>query len=404
MTPDRTRAEVGANDWLQRIAERASAEAGGKLPAQALVGFVAALSQVISRGRLTADELQTCREVGRDAVGSGIPLPSVVDAFLSAARLLWMQLPELERSRRGNVSTQQVMRTGEVVLQAADDALAAVAQGYADAGRALVQQEESLRRDVIDALLEGRGDVADLVVRGDRFGIRLGVPHLVAVARSAQSVAAGASAHFGVDEALRRQLGMQSLTVVKAGRLVIILTAGGQGVGHTGGLEQLAAELAAAVGRAIGAPGPVPLALGRVHAGPTGIALSYREAAETLDLALQLRWEHTAVTADQVAVYRVLLRDMDAIRRLVVTVLSPLTEARDGPEPLLETLNAFFAAGAVATETARRMHLSVRAVTYRLARIHALTGYNPNDPADWLALQVAAVGARLLPWPEGQRE
>ncbi len=139
--------------------------------------------------------------------------------------------------------------------------------------------------------------------------------------------------------------------------------------------------------------------IGRVQAGPTGIATSYREAREALDLAERIEWPERVISVQRLAVYRVLLRDVDAITELVDTVLGPLTGARGGAEPLLDTLTAFLGSGAEATTTARRLHLSVRAVTYRLARIRTLTGYNPRDPADWLALHVAATGARLLGWP-----
>jgi DNA-binding PucR family transcriptional regulator len=63
------------------------------------------------------------------------------------------------------------------------------------------------------------------------------------------------------------------------------------------------------------------------------------------------------------------------------------------------TLEAFFAAGAVATETARRLQVSVRTVTYRLDRVASLTGYNPAHPTERMTLHAAVLGARLLPWP-----
>ena len=47
----------------------------------------------------------------------------------------------------------------------------------------------------------------------------------------------------------------------------------------------------------------------------------------------------------------------------------------------------------------RRLTLSVRALTYRLERIHKLTGANPADPAHRYMLQTAVIGARLLDWP-----
>jgi DNA-binding PucR family transcriptional regulator len=43
--------------------------------------------------------------------------------------------------------------------------------------------------------------------------------------------------------------------------------------------------------------------------------------------------------------------------------------------------------------------MSVRTVTYRLAKVKTLTGTDPTDPAQRLALHMAVVGARLLDWP-----
>jgi DNA-binding PucR family transcriptional regulator len=45
------------------------------------------------------------------------------------------------------------------------------------------------------------------------------------------------------------------------------------------------------------------------------------------------------------------------------------------------------------------MHLSVRAVTYRLDRVKQLTGYDPAHPEQRFVLQSAVLGARLLGWP-----
>jgi DNA-binding PucR family transcriptional regulator len=53
----------------------------------------------------------------------------------------------------------------------------------------------------------------------------------------------------------------------------------------------------------------------------------------------------------------------------------------------------------VATDTARRLHLSVRAVTYRLDRVRTLTGYDPTDPAQRFTMHAAVLGAKLLGWP-----
>jgi DNA-binding PucR family transcriptional regulator len=98
--------------------------------------------------------------------------------------------------------------------------------------------------------------------------------------------------------------------------------------------------------------------------------------------------------------YRVLSRDQPALVELVYSVLSPLGEARGGAAPLVQTLATYFECGCVATAAAKTLHLSVRAVTYRLDRIKSLTGFDPLDPAHRYTLQTAVLGARVLEWPE----
>ena len=115
-----------------------------------------------------------------------------------------------------------------------------------------------------------------------------------------------------------------------------------------------------------------------------GIAESYRAARQGADLAARLEWEDPIVRPERVAVYAVLLRDRQALVDLVELVLAPLESARGGAQPLLDTLAAYLAAGGVATQAARRMNLSVRAVTYRLARISQADRLGPDR-----ALQLA---------------
>jgi DNA-binding PucR family transcriptional regulator len=79
--------------------------------------------------------------------------------------------------------------------------------------------------------------------------------------------------------------------------------------------------------------------------------------------------------------------------------LGPLEQARGGAQPLLDTLTVYFDTGCVAAAAARRLSLSVRALTYRPARIHTLTGNDPADPTHRYTLQTAVIGARLLHWP-----
>ena len=76
-----------------------------------------------------------------------------------------------------------------------------------------------------------------------------------------------------------------------------------------------------------------------------------------------------------------------AIAELVAEVLQPLQQARGGAEPLIATLEGYFATGAVSVATAQRLHVSVRTVTYQLDRVRALTGYAVTDPAHRFTLE-----------------
>jgi hypothetical protein len=381
----------------------------GYLPA--LVGAAA------SHRRLTAEERDTCRRVGAEAAAAAVGLPALVDLYMTASRRLWPRLPDLVAERRGRpVRPAELTGIGEAVWRAADDALAALAEGYVEAQRTVVRREEAFRQEFVNDLLGGRGDIASLVERAEPFGLPLAAAHVVAVARAERPVDPSGGTTGWVETAARARLGDRGvLATVKDGCLVCVVSVlpntprqdqqgggggGGGGVssepGETGRL--LASVAGPAVAELAGSSG-WQVGIGRSHGGPRGVSRSYGEAIEALRIADRLGLVAPVVTARDLLVYRVLMRDETAMADLVRNVLGSLEGARGGAEPLLATVEAYFAAGDNAAAAARRLHLSVRAVTYRLQRVQKLTGYRAGDPAHRLTLQVAVVGARFLDWP-----
>jgi DNA-binding PucR family transcriptional regulator len=70
-------------------------------------------------------------------------------------------------------------------------------------------------------------------------------------------------------------------------------------------------------------------------------------------------------------------------------LVRPLVEHdRERRSDLVQTLRAYFAAGANASEAADRMFLHRNSMLYRLARIQGLTGLDLKDPGARLALQL----------------
>lgn len=366
----------------------ASVAEESRVPVPLLGGYLRALVALAGTGRrLARRELDACHQRGMEAATAGVPLPALVDAYLTATWRAWDELP----AARAAPSVTVLRSVARTVLRAADDAVAALANGYQQGQRDVIRHEEGLRREFIDDLLTGRGDLERLIAQADRFGLRLAGRHVVAVATAGPDepplTDASPLTRRAEAEVAHRFGSHDVLVATKAGLLVCVApAANGRVVG----------ELSALLHRLAG----LQVGVGRSHAGPTGVARSYEEARAALDLAGRLGLDDPVVEAASLIVYRMLLRDRGAIIELVDGVLRPLEDARGGPGPLLDTLEAYFAAGGVAAETARRLHIGVRTVTYRLERVRTLTGYAANDPAHRFTLEAAVLGARLLGWPD----
>ncbi|WP_432993415.1 PucR family transcriptional regulator [Dactylosporangium sp. CA-233914] len=261
--------------------------------------------------------------------------------------------------------------------------LEAALDGYTRANHAELARHETERAAFVGDLLSGRVEPG----RAQRYGIRLSATHVVLVARAAALTPAAAQR---VDAALAARFGEgNTLTTLRDGELVCI---------SAGGLRGIAAELARLLVAELGA-NRWQVAVGRAHPGVPGLARSLDEARGCLDHAAKLGFTAPVLNAADLLVFPVLLRDRDAITDLVATVLGPLESARGGARPYLETLAVLFEQQGNYTATARQLHLSVRAVTYRLERIRDLTGYHPGEPTQRFTLHTAVLGARLLGWP-----
>ncbi|WP_309234302.1 PucR family transcriptional regulator [Streptomyces lunaelactis] len=345
-----------------------------EIPAEYLEGYAQILAGACETGRrLTREERESLRSRGESAAEAGIGLRVLVRAHLAAAQAV----------RPGLRSA-----VAEHLLAAVEQAVDAFAEGHERAQRLAVRQEEAARREFIDDLLYGRSDLGRLAERAERFGLLLSHAHGVAVAQGGEPYDDGYPVTRQIESSLVGRFGdRRILLTTKDGRLICIAPGDESDV-----LSFFAKQAYAAMdgGR---------VAIGRPHPGAGGVVHSYEEALNALDLAARLDLESPVLHAADLLVYPVLTRDRQAMADLVRSVLGPLQQARGGPQPLIDTLTAYFDTGCVAAEAARRLSLSARAMTYRLERIHKLTGADPSDPVHRYTLQTAVVGARLLDWP-----
>ena len=393
---------------LDSVAALAASDAGG-LDVVFLGDFLEVLTDAVNAGvPLRRQQLRAFRVQGDAAARAGVALRVLLDLYLSSAWRLWRELPAVQAAADDPAG---VVTAGEVMLRAVDDAVAELAEGYQLARRTLVRAEVLARREFVDDLLSGTSDVAGVLGRAQTFGLDLSGPHAVAVVASSKPFTDESSAIGLVERSVQGSKGDAELLVAtKQGRLILVFPApDGEAVEHVltragrvlGGSAHPAS--ASVDLRRDGEYGRTQIGVGRPRGGAAGVAASYREALDALELASALGLDAPVVDARDLLVYRVLISDRAAIADLVDTLLTPLLAARGGAGPLLETLQVYFDTGANSASTARRMHLSVRAVTYRLSRIHDLTGQDVGNPVEAFALHTAVLGAVLLDWPNSHR-
>jgi sugar diacid utilization regulator len=382
------------DDWLAVVARTAAADANA--PVELLGEYLHILADAAISGRRPEKrELEAVRRLGRRAAEQGVDANQAVDLYLSAAWRLWQEIPMIVRSR----DRDKVRAAADAVLRVINDAVGVLVEGHQAARRQMIRQEESARREFVDDLLRGDTDVSRLVERAEPFGLDLGRSHQLLLAAPVRSPASVDKAVVIMERAIVERFGDRDVLIASKDDLLVMLVPGemrdfvsGTDVTDPAGFVHSRLRQSARHDR-------WQIAAGRPYPGAYGIARSYEEAREALLLARRLHLHDDVVQGRDLLVFRVLGRDQAALVDLVHALLEPLTRSRGGAEPLLKTLETYFATGAVATETARRLHMSVRTVTYRLAKVKTLTGTDPADPAQRLALHMAVVGARLLDWP-----
>ena len=331
--------------------------------------------------RLSRVDVEACRHQGEEAANQGVALSALLDLYLSATWRLWDAID----ARAPKSSAATVSSVAAALFRAADDAAEALAAGYERAQRRTIRFEESLRREFVDDLLAGSGEPDRMLERAARFGFNLASTHHVVVARTGRRVLDADPVHSRVEASVLAPFnGRDVMVATKEGLLVCVFpgAASEAATGLTRSLEE-AGE------------GPWRIGVGSPGSGAGGVVRSYSEARQTLELAGRLGHVGSVARFEDLLPFRVLTADVGLAGELVATVLGPLQRARGGGEHLIETLQAHIAASGNLSATARALHLSARAVGYRLERIAQLTGHSPHDPEGRFVLELA-VRARPL--------
>jgi sugar diacid utilization regulator len=252
----------------------------------------------------------------------------------------------------------------------------ATAEVYARAAEVRGAWDARLEALVVDAVLRAEADEA-VLSRASALGWH---------ARGDLAVVLGAAperADAALFDEIRRLAKaadcgpLDALCAVQGDRLVVVL----------GGVDDPRAA-AAAVSTAFGdgavVVGPMAPDLAHAHVSARAALSAFRAAGGWPDAP-------RPALSEEFLPERVLAGDGHARRHLIDEVYVPLAHAGGS---LTETLTAYVAAGGSIEGTGRALFVHPNTVRYRLRRVADLTAFDPMDPRDALALQIALVLGR----------
>ncbi|MEH2066687.1 MAG: helix-turn-helix domain-containing protein [Nostoc sp.] len=134
------------------------------------------------------------------------------------------------------------------------------------------------------------------------------------------------------------------------------------------------------------------ISVGRYHPGIRGLAQSYQDARAALTLGDRFCDRNQVHCLDELGIAAFIgIKDERTKIELAAYLLSPLNHE---PE-LLATLDAFFIENCCSSPTASRLSIHRNTLSYRLDKIHLLTGLNPRHFDDAVQIRLALLLRQL---------
>ncbi|WP_330335421.1 helix-turn-helix domain-containing protein (plasmid) [Streptomyces sp. NBC_00536] len=345
----------------------------------------------LAEGRLpAAPELAAPVAWGAERARDGVPLEAVLRVYSLGAGEAWKLALAATQSSDSAESGIDPYLLGTRLLGFLGEVMPKVAEAYVREQADLDWEQREHGRNLADVLLAGRPARR----AAERYGRTLAERYEVVVFRlpDAQGGAQGGAA-TGILRAVRTELDRnpEVLATLKGEGGVLLVPVSEEAGGDPAQrgkrppqpqpqpcpARRLLARLDAATElRCIAAAATAP--------GHAAVAQAHTEACEVLALAESLGRAPGLYRLADLAVEYQLVQPGPARDALVAT-LAPLA---DQPH-LLDTLREFIASGYRRAEAAQALTVHRNTLTYRLARIHLLTGHDATDPADARRLTAA---------------
>lgn len=349
---DRIRArlqyEYGRDPTTPRNSSLTAAEA------ETIAASLRDVLEYIGRGRVEATRAsnEALREV-RLAARASVDLHHLLKASRAAQSTLWeFILEEAHRIFSDPVLRSKILRHASASHFAWNDQVSAsIIETYQMESTAFSRESQNRRKlSTLRALLAG------LPIDSTVFSYNLSGRHLAAVVSG------------GGTEAVAKYLG----TAARIPPLVITAE-NGSGYIWVGWSSRLPSPTDVISDMAIQEGSRV--SFGTIGEGMAGFVVSHRRALEADSVAQKLGKQVTWY--DNVMLEALAMRDLSAVKSFISDELGDLGLHQDAPNRLVETLEAYFAAGQNAAAAAQRLGVHSRTISYRLKLIEGKIG--PND-------------------------
>ncbi|MEA2295527.1 MAG: hypothetical protein QOE86_3166 [Solirubrobacteraceae bacterium] len=341
----------------------------------------------------------------REAAARRVHFRVSLEWFLHAARvwgeMLWEAVVDSARVDRPAEREAAIQVASSLMRQV--DVLARVAtNAYLDEAT----DRGLLRRDLLDALISGKGDTAAVQSQARALHITLAESYVVVVVRDAEM-----HGEIGREEPLASRVVLDRmvattrsrvqppassgslLTGMRNGDLVVLYPV--TGPGELEAVRQACVELAQTL------TADLNIGMSGSHPGLLAIGTAYAEARDAAALACRLGIRGRPLGLEELLIDHMLQASVHA-QRILDAMLRPLSDYdREHGSELLATLAAYVRTRFNLTRTADVLTVHPNTVVYRLRRIRELSGRDPQHVDDLILLALGMKVRELHAAPDG---
>jgi purine catabolism regulator len=346
----------------------------------------------------TAEELRRVAQLGILQARSSQSVEPILNAYRIAARVAW---DAILRAWRGHpeATPEAIMLTANYVFAALDQVAAEVTKTYLHAREQHMQRGTRARARLFHALISDNFD-SELELQKQALALNMPIAptgYVAAVCKLVIGTRDGEQGGEGLADVVASLPLPRGAIHHATDPTTLVILWPAESAADAEGAHQLVMSLQKeAVKRSGTARARVRAGIGGYHAGLRGISASYLEAQQAIEVGRKLRPEAVAHRHDEVIPQLVLAQNPRLAERFVADSLGALLGAKNrNREQLLETLQAFLAAGSV-KDAATALILHRDTVLYGLDKLRDLLGGDLDTPASRLRLQLALDLRKLL--------